>query len=115
MEHVNSFANTYWVAAHEYGFPEGTSFVVNFSVRCPDPDAELKRLAPHLSKFRRVDIYAAGTEVSDNGLRELHGVTVLNELLVDNTKVTSEGLELLESHLGNCRVVHTIRNWYPPH
>ena len=103
-----------FVDAHQYGFPEGTAFVLSVHVRCPDPDAELRGLAQHLNDLRRVDIYAAGTHLTDHGLLALHSVTTLRELLVDDTDVTVAGIQLLKRQENNCKVVHTSRSWYPP-
>ena len=103
-----------FVDAHQYGFPEGTAFVLSVHVRCPDPDAEFSGLAQHLNDLRRVDIYATGTHLTDDGLLALHGVATLRELLVDDTNVTDAGIQLLKRQENTCKVVHTSRNWYPP-
>ena len=103
-----------FVDVHQYGFPEGTAFVLSVHVRCPDPDAELRGLAQHLNDLRRVDIYAAGTHLTDDGLLALHSVATLRDLLVDDTSVSDAGIRLLQRQENNCKVVHTTRNWYPP-
>ena len=114
LARINESSEGSFMLVHEYGFPEGTAFVLCMMVDCPDPDGELRRIAPHLKDLRRVDIQAAGTLLSDNGLLALHTVTSLNELLVDRTQVTDEGIQSLSRQHNNCNVVHRARNWYPP-
>ncbi len=111
---VQSINQSEWclVTIHEYGFPEGTAFVLSIHVQCPQPDSELLRIAPLLAKLRRVDCYAPGTRLTDVGLRELHSVTTLQELLVDDTMVTSRGLQDLKKAVPGCRLVHKNRTWY---
>jgi hypothetical protein len=101
------------LAAHEYGKLEGTAFVLSIDVNCPNPDAELRKFSPLLNKLRRVDIYAAGTQLTNKGIAELHSVQSLCELLVKDTQVSDEAIRDLHQHVPGCKLVHTTRSWYP--
>ena len=96
-----------FLQAHEYGFPEGTSFVLSIHVRCPDTDALLESLCSQLANLRRVDIYAAGTNLTDDGLRSLRRLKCLRELMVDNTKCTPHGIMTLRIASSRVKIVHT--------
>lgn len=102
------------IITHERGFPYGTEFIVSIHVRCPDTDGLIKQIAPELTKLRQVSLYAAGTNLTDNGLSYLHSVPQLNEILAKDTQVTDSGINQLISKTPNCKIVRQPRNLYPP-
>ena len=44
------------------------------------------------------------TEITDNGLVSLQGMTTLRELFVRHTKVTEKGVAELKKYLPNCNI-----------
>jgi hypothetical protein len=66
------------------------------------------------------ELHLLGTDVTDAGLAHLEKLTDLKSLFLDNTNVTSEGVEKLQRALPNCQINHihlrlTIMEVSPPH
>jgi len=112
VDSINSRDKMCYLAVREHGFPHGTFFVLSVHVRCDDPDALIKTIARELDSLRRVDIHAAGTNLTDVGIAELKNVHSLRSLLVDETHVTESAIIDLKKHSRSVRVVHDLSNWH---
>ena len=74
------------------------------SLRNPEAtDQDVRYIASTFPKI--YGLHLDGTQVSDEGIRHLHGMQALDRVTLENTRVTQQGINDLQAALPDCRIV----------
>ena len=86
IDEIHSGGGCLYLRHVDFGFPTGKVVEVLIPVRCPDTDYELSRWEPQLTRLRRIDIYACGTNITESGIAKARRMKNIRLLVLNKTK-----------------------------